>query len=179
MKNKFFKAIGLAALCVLMSNCSDNDSAPTETTSQYAMTAKVNGVQYNMMSPFGTHNASSTIFGTYPNEDYVFFQGRRSIIDLFEIDIFIRRTDLIAGRTFEVNEDTEDFNTHIFVIDANNDESEITYDGQITLTEVNNNTRHVKGTFWVETSDNPWVTPIISNKHITNGTFDYFYDQED
>ena len=70
--------------------------------------------------------------------------------------------------------------THtIDLIDNSNDEGEGTVEGTIVITEVNTNTKIVKGTFEFTTSDSPDVPSPVINYTITNGTFHYQYEEVD
>lgn len=153
----------------------ENPTNPgTGGASGYAMTAKINGVLHTMMNPFGNNNASNSIYGDYPDEDYIFLQGRwGGILGPKEFDLWIKRTDLHTG-TFEVNDDTFYTATHIDLIDNTNEVGESTISGHITITEVNTTAKTVKGTFEFEAADSPWDTvPLF---YITEGTFYYNYD---
>jgi hypothetical protein len=172
---KKLKSLLLALPFVLLS-CSSDDS---ESSSQFAMTAKINGVTFEANNPFGTNLYSSTnIWSYFPLEDFVMLQGRKGgLYGNPEINIWLKRTDIVVG-TYTFGSET--FNTppshFIDLIDISNSESENTIGGTITITEVNPSSKIVKGTFQFTTTDNlSDPTPIV-NMTVTNGTFRYQYE---
>ncbi|WAC02874.1 hypothetical protein N7U66_04380 [Lacinutrix neustonica] len=120
----------------------------TGTTSPFAMTFKINGMQYNLNNPFGNNESSTTnIFSAYPFSEYILLQSRNGLLGNIEIDLWIKRTDLIAGTTFQVNQDTMETTTHIDLIDNNNTMDETTVSGSITIDFVDPVNKIVRGTF--------------------------------
>lgn len=176
MKN--FKLLFILAFTIINLSCSKDD----DQASEYAMTAKINGVLYEMNNPFGTNEAGSSFFTYYPNEDYIFLQGRYGgMTGNPEINIWINRNDLKIG-TYSVGLDTDGVTTHIDLIDNSNDTYgnpvyENTVSGFISITFVNLTEKTVKGTFEFNTIDGRSETDPI-NCIITDGTFDYKYDVE-
>lgn len=157
------------------------ENSPTNgggTVSGFAMTAKINGVQFQANNPFGTNLYSSTnIWSYFPLEDYVMLQGRQGgLLGNPEINIWLKRNQIVVG-TYPIGEETYTTPPSHFIdlIDNFVDGFEETVQGSITITEVNTSTKTVKGTFQFTTSDdvNP-VSPVINN-NVTNGTFNYKY----
>ena len=171
-KFKFFVAITFLAITFL--GCSSD--SPSSSTSQWAMTAKVNGVQWEVNNAFNSNYATPSIYSYYPDADYIQLQGRYGgTFGINEIDLWIKRTDLQLG-TYPVGPETDAVTTHIDLIDNSNSESENTLEGSITITEINTTTKVVKGTFNFTTSDDTFATPPVVNETITEGTFNYRYD---
>jgi hypothetical protein len=182
-KQTFMKKISILALALstLFSCSSSDDDNPIVNIPQnpdYAMTAKLNGVLFQTNNPFGNNEFSDTnIWDYYPEEDYVMLQGRQGILGNPEINIWLKRSDIVVG-TYVIGEETFDTPPSHFIdlIDNSNDISEITKEGVITITEVNPVTKIVAGTFHFTTVDelgNP-SAPIDFN--VTEGTFRYTYE---
>ncbi len=144
----------------------------------FAMTAKINGVQFQANNPFGNNEFSSTnIWSYYPISDYVMLQGRQGgLLGFPEINIWLKRSEIIVG-TYAIGKETYTTPASHFIdlVDISTTPFEETVQGSITITEVNTTTKIVKGTFQFTTTDdlNP-VIPIINNT-VTNGTFNYKY----
>jgi len=171
---------GMAFVSMLAMGCSsDSDSPPVyNTTPTYAMTWKMNGTTFKRNNTWGRNTAISNFFTYYPDEEYIRLQGTGTFTnaDGVEIDIMIKKTDLVVG-TYEVNRSTMYGNgTHIELLNISNDESEITREGSITITAVNPVAKTVKGTFHFKTSDNADGVPYLVNYDVTEGTFNYRYD---
>jgi hypothetical protein len=175
------KIIFVLSMSLALFSCSSDDDNTTVNIPQnpgYAMTAKLNGVLFQTNNPFGNNEFSSTnIWNYYPEEDYVMLQGRQGILGNPEINIWLKRTDIVVG-TYIIGEETFDTPPSHFIdlIDNSNDISENTKEGVITITEVNTTTKIVKGTFAFKTVDelgNP-SAPIDFN--VTEGTFRYTYE---
>lgn len=180
---KFILAMGVFAFMVLScsssSSSDDSNNTNVDPNPAYAMTWKMNGVQYNRNNAWGTNVSSPNLFEYYPDSEFIWLQGTSLIgmSDGIEIDINIKRTDLVVG-TYPVNKDTDRVTTHIDLINNTNTEQESTREGSITITSINPVTKRVKGTFHFKTSDDNEGTPYTVNYNITDGTFDYRYDVE-
>ena len=168
----------LLVLPFILFACSSDDSN-SNSSSQFAMTAKINGVTFEANNPFGTNLYSSTnIWSYFPLEDFVMLQGRQGgLLGNPEINIWLKRTDIAVG-TYTFGSET--FNTppshFIDLIDNSNSESENTIGGTLIITEVNTSSKIVKGTFQFTTTDNLGDTTPIVNMTVTNGTFRYQYE---
>jgi hypothetical protein len=180
---KKFKSLILVLPFVLFS-CSSDDSSDSNDDDgnnppQFAMTASINGVEFKANNPFGNNMFSNTnIFSYFPIEEYVLLQGRAGgVLGNPEINLWLKRSQLAVG-TYSVSEDIFNPTTHtIDLIDNSNDEFEDTVEGTVIITEVNNNTKIVKGTFQFTTSDSPESANPIINYTITNGEFRYQYEE--
>ena len=161
-------------------SCSDSNNDDQEKT-EFAMTAKINGVLYEMNNPFGTNEASGSIFSYYPDEDYIMLQGRfGGVFGNPEINIWINRNDLKVG-TYSVGRETDGEDTHIDLIESSNDTLgnpiyENTISGAIIIDFIDVNEKVVKGTFEFSTTEGDETFPV--NFNITEGTFNYRYDVE-
>ena len=169
----------LLVLPFILFACSSDDSN-SNSSSQFAMTAKINGVTFEANNPFGTNLYSSTnIWSYFPLEDFVMLQGRQGgIFGNPEINIWLKRTDIALG-TYTFGSET--FNTppshFIDLIDNSVAESQYTQGGTIIITEVNTSTKIVRGTFQFTTTNEPSHYPdAIVNNTVTNGTFRYQYE---
>ncbi|WP_339846995.1 hypothetical protein [uncultured Dokdonia sp.] len=167
-------------LVLLSLGCSTDDSNTEEETVEYAMTAVINGELYEMNSAFGANQATNSIFTYYPDDEYIFIQGRYSgPLGALELNMGINRDDLVVG-TYPVNLSTDGFDTHIDLIDLTNDTFgnpvyENTVSGFIAITFVDESAKVVKGTFEFDTiADQDETSPV--NFSITEGTFNYRYD---
>lgn len=165
----------LFALPFILFACSSDDSS-----SQFAMTAKINGVTFEANNPYGTNLYSSTnIWSYFPLEDFVMLQGRQGgTFGNPEINIWLKRTDIAVG-TYTFGSET--FNTppshFIDLIDNSVAESQYTQGGTIIITEVNTSAKIVRGTFQFTTTNEPSHYPdAIVNNTVTNGTFRYQYE---
>jgi hypothetical protein len=172
---------GIAVFSMLAVGCSSDSDTPAYTipTATYAMTWKMNGVEFKRNNTWGRNTAISNLYTYYPDEDYIRLQGTGTFTnnDGVEIDIMIKKTDLVVGNTYQINRGTMYGNgTHIELLNISNDESEITREGSITITESNPIAKTVKGTFHFKTSDDADGIPYIVNYNVTDGTFSYRYD---
>lgn len=144
----------------------------------YAMTAKINGVQFLANNPFGTNEFSSTnIYDYYPIADFVMLQGRQGgVFGYPEINIWLKRSQLVVG-SYSIGMETFTTSPSHFIdlIDISSTPFENTIQGNITITEVNTTTKIVKGTFNFTTSDDLNVATPLINYTVTNGTFNYKY----
>jgi len=179
MKNlKLFYA---SVLLITIIGCSKSES-DTDDTSSYAMTAKINGTLHEMNNPFGTNEATGSFFSYYPDEDYIFLQGRfGGVLGNPEINIWINRNDLIVGK-YIVGLDTDGVSTHIDLIDNSNDTFgnpiyENTVSGFIAISYINTTDKIIRGTFEFETNDGGTAAEPV-NFSVTEGTFNYKYDVE-
>jgi hypothetical protein len=157
------------------------ENSPTNgggTVSGFAMTAKINGVQFQANNPYGTNLYSSTnIWSYFPLEDFVMLQGRQGgLLGNPEINIWLKRSQIVVG-TYTIG--TESFTTppshFIDLVDNSGTDFEDTVSGTLTITEVNTTTKIVKGTFSFTTSDSAGVPSPVINYTVTNGTFNYKY----
>ncbi|HMI05982.1 MAG TPA: DUF6252 family protein [Flavobacterium sp.] len=179
MKKKFVLILTLSlTLFSCSSSDDDNPIVNIPENPEYAMTAKINGATFQTNNPFGNNEFSSTnIWSYYPIEDYVMLQGRQGILGNPEINIWLKRSDIVVG-TYDIGQETFDTPPSHFIdlIDNSNDISENTNEGVIAITEVNTTTKMVKGTFQFTTVDelgNP-AAPIGYN--VTEGNFSYKYE---
>ncbi|MGQ2982448.1 DUF6252 family protein [Flavobacterium sp.] len=180
---KLLKLAGLSLLACALHSCSDDDSSSTGGTNnepQYAMTVKINGTLYNMTAPLGGNNASQGGFSEYPDETHIHLQGWPVNLGIgaMEISLYLDRNNLIPG-TYPIETDSSpDATFDADLIDNTNDEFESAVSGTITITEVDTTAKKIKGTFQFRTSDDPWVASPVINYDLTEGTFNYDYDQE-
>ena len=172
---KFKFIIPLFSLLIISCSSDDNDSS----SSSYAMTAKINGATFEGNSAQGNNMFSSyNVLGAFPVEDFVLLQGRQGgAFGNPEIDIWLKRTDIAIGTyNFNYYNNATTSSHYIDLIDNSNSEYEETISGSITITEVNTSSKTVKGTFEFTTSDDPQATSPIVNFEVTNGTFNYKYE---
>ena len=178
MKNLFFKKTTLIILSIfLFASCSSDDSTSEEDTPDFAMTFKLNGELYELNNPFGTNEFSNTnIFTYYPIEDFVLLQSRNGFVGNIEIDLWLKRDQIIEGANYQVsnNTDGEGTSTHIDLIDNSNNYFEDTMSGEVTITTVNTTNKIVKGTFNFIAMD--MDDPNNSTMNVTEGTFNYVYE---
>jgi len=167
----------LFIMLTIFSGCS-NDDTDQGNSKEFPMTAKINGILYEMTNPFGTNEDTARIFGyNYSNQDYIILQGRPDLnINALskEINIFINRDDLKVG-TYNVGVDTDEVTTHIDLIDLETIETENTISGNITITSIDTTNKIVKGTFEFDAADESNINSPI-NSVVTEGTFNYKYD---
>lgn len=168
------------AFSLTMLSCSSSDDTNNSNTSQFAMTAKINGVTFEANNPFGTNMFSSTnIWNYFPLEDFVMLQGRQGgVLGIPEINIWLKRTDIVVG-TYAIGAETFDTppSHYIDLIDLASEESEYTKSGTIVITNVNTSTKIVKGTFQFTTVDDPNDPSAPVNNTVTNGTFNFKYEE--
>lgn len=161
------------------SSDSDSDSQNNTPTPTYAMTAKINNVDFAANNPFGTNLYSSTnLWNYFPISDFVMLQGRQGgVFGTPEINIWLKRTQIAVGT---YNFGLETFSTppshYINLFDSTTSDSEYTKQGSITITSVNTTTKVVIGTFQFTTVPNVNDPAAVVNKTITNGTFNYKYE---
>lgn len=170
-------SILLLTLSLALSSCSSSDGGG-EGGGGYAMTAKINGVDFKANNPFGGNDFSTTnIWSYFPLEDYVMLQGRvGGVFGNPEINIWLKRTDIAVG-TYTIGQETFDTPPSHFIdlIDNSNEISENTKAGTIVITEVNTSAKTVKGTFQFTTVDDLDNANAPVNYTVTNGTFKYKY----
>jgi len=164
------------ALSLTLFSCS-SDGGGGEDVPEFAMTAKINGATFEANNPFGGNLYSNTnIWSYFPLEDYVLLQGRAGgVWGNPEINLWLKRTDIVVG-TYTIGQETFDTPPSHFIdlIDNANEVSEHTKNGTIVITEVNTNTKIVKGTFQFNTVDElEPMGPV--NFAVTEGTFRYQY----
>ncbi len=168
----------LLILPFLLLSCSSDENSSEEAKPQFAMTATINGKSFNANNPFGNNLFSSTnIWSYYPIEDFVMLQGRQGgILGDPEINIWLKRTKIAVG-TYAFTTDENNPTSHaVDLTDNSNDVFEYTKEGTITITEVNTKAKIVKGTFKFTTSSN-YSNQTDTNNTITNGTFNYQYEE--
>lgn len=172
------KKLILLVSIVFFVSCS-SDSGSDDSQPQYAMTAKINGVDFNANTPFGDNlYADTNIWNYFPIEDYVLLQGRQGgIVGNPEINLWLKRSDIVVG-TYSLGQETFDTPPSHFIdlIDNSNDVYENTKNGTIIITEVNTSTKIVKGTFQFNCVDNLDEPNEPVNFAVTNGTFRYKYE---
>ena len=159
-------------------SCSSDDNNSADIKSEFAMTATINGKSFSANNPFGNNLFSITnIWSYYPKEDFVMLQGRQGgIFGDPEINIWLKRTKIAVG-TYAFTTDENNPTSHaIDLTDNSNDVFEFTKEGTVTITEVNAKTKIVKGTFKFTTSSN-FTNQTDTNYTITNGTFNYQYEE--
>lgn len=172
----------LLILPFLLFSCSSDDSSENnepnpDTKPEFAMTATINGKSFKANNPYGTNLYSSTnIWSYYPKADFVMLQGRQGgVYGNPEINIWLKRTDIKVG-TYKFTTDEYNPTTHaVDLTDNENDVSEYTKEGSITITEVNAQTKVVKGKFNFTTSST-YMDQKDTNYTITHGTFNYQYE---
>jgi hypothetical protein len=177
-------SILLLTLSFLLTSCSsdsdnNDDDDDDDTTPAYAMTAKINGTNFQANNPFNNNMFSSTnIWSYYPEEDYVMLQGRQGgTFGTPEINIWLKKTDIAVG-TYTIGYETFDTPPSHFIdlIDNNNSVSETTKGGVIVITQVNTSTKIVKGTFQFTSTDGDVEDPASAvNFTVSEGTFTYQY----
>ncbi len=177
MKKNF--SLFLIIINLFFFSCSSNDDDNDTMSSNYAMTAKINGEQFEANTPFGTNEFSSfTIWSYYPEDDYIMLQGRQGgVFGNPEINIWLKKVDIKEG-VYQIGEETFDTPPSHFIslIDASNDISENTKSGVIEITEVNTSTKIVKGTFSFSTVDDLSASSASIDFTVTDGTFNYTYE---
>lgn len=168
----------ILVLSLFVSCSSDDDDGGSGTpTPEFAMTFKIDGELFELNNPFGTNEYSQTnIFSAYPLEDFVLLQSRNGLFGLVEVDLWLKRDQIIAGTTYQVNMNTDESgnDTHIDLIDNRNNFFEGTTSGEVSITSVNTNTKVVKGTFNFIAQDSSVPDNTIMN--VTEGTFNYIYE---
>jgi hypothetical protein len=177
---KFLKLTASVFLMLIALNgCSSDDSSdPVEENPDFGMTFKLNGALYQLNNVWGKNESTTSIFNYYPEAEWIRLQGTTPLSspEMLEINLFIKRTDLVVG-TYNINSDTDyGGGTHADLINNMNSESEITHTGSITITAVNTTAKTVKGTFNFKSTDDMGSSPIMTNFDVTEGTFDYKYD---
>ena len=168
----------LLILPFILFSCSSDDNNSEDTKSEFAMTATIDGKSFNANNPFGNNLFSTTnIWSYYPIEDFVMLQGRQGgILGNPEINIWLKRTKIALG-TYAFTTDENNPTSHaVDLTDTSDDLFEYTKEGTITITEVNTTTKIVKGTFKFTTSST-FTNQIDTNNTITNGTFNYQYEE--
>jgi hypothetical protein len=168
----------LLILPFLLLSCSNDDSSNENSSSQYAMTATINGQPFKANNPFGgNHYSETNIWSYFPIEDYIMLQGRQGgVLGNPEINIWLKKSDIVVG-TYAVGEDTYNTPPSYFndLTDNSNNTYEVTKNGTIEITEVNTSTKIVKGTFKFNTVDSVGDPNEPINNTVTSGTFRYKY----
>lgn len=175
MKIRFTLLI-IAMLAIL--SCSSDDADATE-NSNYAMTAKINGEDFQANNPFGNNEPSrTTIFNYFPEEDFVLLIGRQGgLVGAQEIKIWLKKSDIAVG-SYETGPEIFDTTPSHFIdfLDLTNEIDESTRNGTIEITEVNTSTKIVTGTFSFTTADGTSDPSSPIDFNITEGTFTYMYE---
>jgi hypothetical protein len=174
---KKFSLLFLALSLTLVSCSSDSNSSSDD--SEFAMTAKINGITFEANNPFGTNEFSTTnIWSYYPIEDYVMLQGRTGgAFGTPEINLWLKRTDLVVG-TYTIGSETFDTppSHYIDLIDLVSADTESTKNGTIVITSINTTTKIVKGTFQFTCVAEPGNPDAPVNYTVTDGKFNYKYE---
>lgn len=173
----------LLILPFLLFSCSSDDSSDDAKSDdnakpEFAMTATINGQSFKANNPYGTNLFSSTnLWDYYPKADFVMLQGRQGgVLGNPEINIWLKRTKIAVG-TYTITTDESNPTSHaIDLTDLSSDDFEYTKEGTLTITEVNAKTKVVKGTFSFTTSST-YSDQIDTNYTITDGTFNYQYEE--
>lgn len=170
----------LLALSLSLFSCSSDDDVPGNdpVIPDFAMTAKINGTVFQANNPFGTNLVSDgNIWSYFPEEDYIMLQGRPGLVADKEINIWLKKTDMVVG-TYEIGSETFDTPPSHFIdlLDNSNDIGEYTKEGVIVITEVNTTTKVVKGTFQFKTVDDINNPDAPSEFSVTEGNFRYIYE---
>ncbi|WP_111685530.1 hypothetical protein [Winogradskyella tangerina] len=163
---------------LLVLSCSSDDSDPPQNTPDFAMTFRLNGEYYEVNNPFGDNKFSNTnIFTSYPIEDFVLLQGRNGLLGAIEIDLWLKRDQIIAGTTYQVDNDTDGAGdtTHIDLIDNSNNFFESTVSGEVNVLTVDTENKIVTGTFEFVAQD--FSDPANTTINVTEGTFNYIYEE--
>lgn len=173
--------IFLIFLLIFLNSCSNNDddssNSPEPVLPKFAMTAKVDGVLYEMQNPFNSNFATDPLFDYYPEEDFIQLQGRNGgTFGMDEIRLLIKRSDLkigtypIVGHTYGVTQIEVSINTK--------ENIQYVSDGTLSITAVDLNAKTVAGTFSFNCAED-WEPVSASNPittRVTEGTFNYKYD---
>ena len=143
--------------------------------SGYAMTAKIDGEDFLAYNPWGGNRYSSTnIWSFFSEEDYVMLQGRELFSIDQEINIWLKREDIVVGSYDIVESNLSGIGNiishHIDYNNITNDLFESTVGGTIEITEVDEVLKIVSGVFEVEILAEDYGVPSITI-NITNGTF--------
>ena len=165
----------LLILPFLLFSCSSDDEIKEDPKSRYAMTATINGQSFMGSNLFSNIYSSTNIWSYYPIEDFVMLQGRQGGTGNPEINIWLKRTKIAVG-TYAVTTDENNPTSHaIDLTDLSTEAMEYTKEGTITIIEVNNTSKTVRGTFKFTTSST-FDNQIDTNYTITDGTFNYQYE---
>lgn len=169
------RKILLLITSLLIVSCS-NDSEST--SSKYAMTALIDGKEFKANTPFGDNlYADFTIWNYFPSDDYILLQARAGgVFGNPEINIWLKKTDIVIG-TYNIGKETFSTPSSHFIdlTDTSDEPFEYTKEGIITITDVNPNTKKVKGTFSFKTIEDIHDDNAPITHTITNGTFNYVY----
>ncbi|MEO8239279.1 MAG: hypothetical protein ABI793_15245 [Flavobacterium sp.] len=169
----------LIFLLVFLNSCSsDNDSSDSAVpTSKFAMTAKVDGVLWEMQNPFNSNFATDPLFDYYPATDFIQLQGRNGgAFGIDEIRLLIKRSDLKIG-SYPIVVDTYGV-TQIEVSLNTKENSQYVVEGTLSVTSVDLNAKKIAGTFSFNCAEES--EPISASNpittRVTEGTFNYKYD---
>lgn len=174
MKRKLFL---LLAICLFSCGADSDDTGVA--SSEFAMTAKIDGDVFEANSPWEDNEFSTyNIFTQFPEEDFVLLQGREGglVGTGREINIWLKRSDLVVG-TYVLDENSFDIATShaIDLTDNTNSYLESTTDGTIVIDEVDTSNKIVKGTFeFTVLGKDEYSENIIFN--VTEGVFNYIYE---
>ena len=175
-------SILVLALTFSLFSCSSDDNNNSNSDSdipQFAMTAKINGSNFQANNPFGTNAVSSTnIYSHFPKTNFVMLQARQGgILGNPEINIWLKKSQIVVG-TYTLGPETFDENQshHIDLTDNTNNISENTKNGVLIISEVNTTTKIVRGTFQFSTVENVENTSAPIDFVVTDGKFRYTYE---
>lgn len=167
-KNLFYTFVVLTFFGLISCSSSGDNDLNLE---KYAMKVTINGELYEMNSALGTNNASNSINTNYPNDKFIYLQGTRLPK---EVNMWINRAHLVAGKTIEIDKDSRDKDTYIKYIDLQDNDIQVTVSGRITITSVDNNSKVVKGTFELDVEN--YNTPGVIAHKLRGGSFSYIYE---
>lgn len=164
-------------LILILNCCSGGDNDNSESTSKFAMTAKVDGVLWEMNNPFNSNAATKPLFTYYPETEYIQLQGRKDVIN--EIRLLIKRSDLKIGN-YPITAATFDASKTQIEMSFNS-KANLQYpiEGTLSVTSIDLNTKTVAGTFsfnCVEDDSKPISASNPITTRVTEGTFNYKYD---
>lgn len=174
------KKILLIFILLVLNSCSSDDSSDNSVpTSKFAMTAKVDGVLWEMQNPFNSNFATDPLFDYYPEADFIQLQGRNGgTFGMDEIRLLIKRSDLKIG-TYPITKVTFDASkTQIEMSFNSKTNTQYPVEGSLSITSVDLNAKTVAGTFSFNCAEE--LEPISASNpittRVTGGTFNYKYD---
>lgn len=148
-------------------------------SSKYAMTAKVDGILWEMNNPFNSDYATKTLFDYYPTADFIQLQGRKGgMMGVDEIELLIKRSNLVIG-SYSIGIATHDGSkTQIEMLYNSKGKKQYVIDGNLSITSIDLQKKIVKGTFSFNCAENdePISTANPITTKVTEGTFNYRYD---
>lgn len=165
----------LIFLLLILNSCTSDNAEPTKHDSGYAMTATVDGIEWEMNNPFNSNTATKSLFNYYPTTEFIQLQGRKG---LNEIVLLIKRSDLKKGEipiglaTYDASK------TQIEMYYTIKETSQYVVEGLLVINDIDVNAKIVAGTFAFNcaaenkpiSASNPVTTKV------THGIFNYKYD---